>query len=92
MTSRVICYEQTLEFFPSGGNVGNDVCHVSQHRGKEHDTEEQLGHDESVLPLGPRLGQPAHGGQRDRAPIVALEVVENKVCRVAPGPVRVAKV
>jgi len=55
---------------------------VTEDRGEEHQPEEQLQDHEDILPLGARLGQIPDGGQRQGAPVVALQILLDHVRRL----------
>lgn len=62
---------------------------MAQHSGKEEQAEEQLHDDEDVLARAARPRKVADGGQRQRAPVVTLQVLLHnvRVLAVAVHPV-----
>lgn len=65
----------TLEFLSGGADVGHNVGHVSEHCGKKKQSKEQLGDHEHILGRAARPRQVTNGGERERAPVVALQVL-----------------
>lgn len=58
---------------------------MAEHGGEQQQAEQQLAYDERVLAVAPGLGQIADGGQRQRAPIVALQVPLDGVSLLGVG-------
>lgn len=68
-----------MELLAAGAHADHDAGHVAEHGGEQQQPEEQLAYDERVLAVAARLGQVADGGERERAPVVALQVPLHRV-------------
>lgn len=85
----------TLELFPAGTHADHNTGHVAEHGGEQQQAEQQLAYDERVLSVAPGLGQVSDRGQRQRAPVVALQIPLDRVrlfgVRVRVHPVLAAE-
>jgi len=84
-----------LELFPASAHADDYAGHVTKYSGKQQQAEQQLAYDERVLAIAPGFRQVADGGERKRAPVVALQISLDRVrflgVRVGVHPVLAAE-
>lgn len=83
----------TLKLLAGGADASDDVGYVTKDSGEEQKAEEQLYDDEQILELAARPGQVPDGGERQRAPVVALQILLHDIrgLAVAVHPVLTAE-
>lgn len=73
----------TLKLLACRRHRRHNVGHMAQHRGEQHQAEQQLGNHEHILGLGARPRQITDGGQRQRAPVETLQILLYDIVRFA---------